>query len=105
MTLADEQAALVRALVAGAPPPVGFDAQSLAVTSRALLRKRAQEVGRRHPMLRDGCGDRYLDLFSEWARDRPKISTDADAHAFAAYLAVTGVRPTLRARWRRWLRR
>ena len=105
MTLADDQAALVRALVAGGPPPDGFDAERLATASRALLRKRAQDVGRRYPMLREGCGDRFLELFGEWARDRPKTSTDADARAFAAYLEATGVRPTLRARWRRRLRR
>ena len=31
--------------------------------------------------MRDGCGDGFVALFSEWARNRPKTSTDADARA------------------------
>lgn len=102
MTLAEQQAALVRALVAGAPPPAGFDTHALDTASRALLRKRAQEVARRFPLLREGCGDRFQDLFCDWAKDRPKTSTVDDARGFAAHLEIAGVRPTLRARWHRW---
>ena len=49
--LADEQAALVRALVGGGPVPGGFDAGRVAATSAALVRKRAREVARAWPVL------------------------------------------------------
>jgi len=98
-SLAEQQAALVRALVAGAPAPDGFDPHALELASRALLRKRAQEVARRYPLLRAGCGDRFQDLFCAWATNRPKTSTYDDARGFAAHLEATGVRPLLRTRW------
>ncbi len=100
--LAAQQAALVRALVAGGPVPDGFDPADLATTERALLRKRAQEVARRFPMLAYECGDNYQDLYCAWAKDRPKISTLADARAFAEHMGI-GPPPKPRFQWfRRW---
>lgn len=100
--LAGQQAALVRALVAGGPVPDGFDAAELAMTARALLRKRAQEVARRFPMLAHECGPNYQDLYCAWAKDRPKISTLSDARAFAEHVGI-GPQRKPRARWfRRW---
>ncbi|MBJ8339246.1 hypothetical protein JGU71_10130 [Antrihabitans sp. YC3-6] len=97
--LAARQAALVRALVAGAEPPEGFDRDALATASRALLRKRAQEVGRRYPRLTYACGDRFQDLYCAWAKDRPKTTTYADARAFADHLTAIGLQPVARSRW------
>ncbi len=100
--LAAQQAALVRALVAGGPVPEGFDAAALATTARALLRKRAQEVARRFPMLAYECGESYQDLYCAWAKDRPKISTLSDARAFAEHMGI-GPPPKPRFRWlRHW---
>ncbi|KAA0025003.1 hypothetical protein [Antrihabitans cavernicola] len=97
MTLAEQQAAVVRALVAGGEPPSGFDIAALSATSEALLRKRAGEVAQHDPMLRHWCGDNYRSLFLAWATDRPKVSTHADAAAFRAHLTETGV--LVRRRW------
>ena len=51
-TLAARQAALVAALVAGAPDPPGFDPARLAAARRALLRKRAGEAAKHWPAAR-----------------------------------------------------
>ncbi|CAM2906644.1 hypothetical protein [Skermania piniformis] len=88
MSLAQEQAALVRALVADGPVPPGFDAADLAVTARALLHKRADEVAQRYPMLVAALGADYLPTFTAWAAGRPKTSTAADGRAFAAHAGV-----------------
>ncbi|MFI9405389.1 hypothetical protein [Nocardia sp. NPDC052316] len=102
--LAERQAALVRALVAGSPVPDGFDSAAVAAAARALLRKRAGEVARRFPLLAHACGADFTARFVAWAADKPKTSTASDATAFAAYagIAVNGV-PA--ARGRKLLRR
>lgn len=82
-TLAEQQAALVRALVAGDPPPPGFDTADIAATAQALLRKRAAEVARRFPLLAHHCGPDFTARFIAWARTRPKTTTAADAATFA----------------------
>ncbi|MFE6863340.1 hypothetical protein [Nocardia sp. NPDC057668] len=87
-TLAEQQAALVRALVTGAPPPPGFDAGDLDATAHALLHKRAGDLARRFPVFAHACGPDFTALFLAWARTRPKVSTAADAAAFAAHLGV-----------------
>jgi hypothetical protein len=70
MTLAQRQADLVAALVAGAPVPPGFDAARVGVAQRALLRKRAGEVARVWPMLAAAGGDDWHRDFSAWAAGR-----------------------------------
>ena len=55
-TLAARQAALVAALVAGAPDPPGFDPARLAAARRALLRKRAGEAAKHWPVLAASLG-------------------------------------------------
>ena len=62
--LAARQAALVAALVAGAPDPLGFDPVRLAVTRRALLRKRAGEAARHWPVLAASLGARWATTFA-----------------------------------------
>ena len=101
MSLAEQQAAVVRALVADGALPTGFDGTDLAATSTTLLRKRAGEVAQHDPMVRYQCGDRYFELFTEWATGRPKVSTHADSAAFAAHLTNLGI--LTRRRW--WQRR
>jgi hypothetical protein len=64
MTLAERQAALVAALVAGGPLPPGFDADRIAATRRALLRKRAAEAARQWPLLAASFGAAWPDVFA-----------------------------------------
>ncbi|MEU7142043.1 hypothetical protein ABZ942_21510 [Nocardia sp. NPDC046473] len=86
--LAERQAALVRALVAGSPVPHGFDTEAVAAAARALLHKRAGEVARRCPLLVHACGEDFTERFIAWAADKPKTSTASDATAFAEYAGI-----------------
>ncbi|WP_107653342.1 hypothetical protein [Nocardia suismassiliense] len=86
--LAERQAALVRALVAGSPVPDGFDTEAVAATARALLRKRADEVARRFPLLVHACGADFTARFIAWAADKSKTSTASDATAFAEHAGI-----------------
>ncbi|WP_212748882.1 hypothetical protein [Nocardia cyriacigeorgica] len=86
--LAERQAALVRALVAGEATPPGFDDAALRAAESALLRKRAGILARHNPMLAHAAGPDFEKTFAEWARGRPKISTDADVAGFAAHLGI-----------------
>lgn len=108
MTLAERQAALVRALVAGGEPPPGFDPAALEATSRALLRKRAGEIARADPRLPAACGPEFGRIFAAWAAGRPKTTTASDAAAFARHVVELGLGggllspaldPPRRARW------
>ncbi|AYF76024.1 hypothetical protein D7D52_21735 [Nocardia yunnanensis] len=101
-TLAQRQAALVRALVAGDAAPAGFDAGDLAATAHGLLHKRAEEVRRRFPHLAHAVGADFTARYLEWARTRPKTTTVGDAAAFARALGLPDPRPgRARPRWRR----
>ena len=62
--LAERQAALVAALVAGGPAPAGFDPAALAAAGAALLRKRAGEVARHWPLLAAGLGPQWSATFA-----------------------------------------
>jgi hypothetical protein len=93
--LAAEQAALVRSLVAGAPPPERFDGDRVTATAAALRRKRAGEVARAWPALAASLGPGWPGAFLTWATARPKPATGgalADGLAFATGLGdrVTG---------------
>ncbi|MGV9663331.1 hypothetical protein ACWDUL_18120 [Nocardia niigatensis] len=100
-TLAEQQAAVVRALVAGDRPPPGFDADDLAATADGLLHKRAEEVSRRFPVLVQAAGPDFRARYLAWARTRPKTTTSADAAAFARDLGLPDPRPArgTRPRW------
>ncbi|GAB3212085.1 hypothetical protein [Nocardia tengchongensis] len=98
VTLAEQQAAIVRALVAGAEPPTGFDAGDLAATAHGLLHKRVDEVARRFPGLVLAAGPDFHGRYLEWARTRPKTTTAEDAAAFAEHAGLPDPRPH-RARW------
>lgn len=97
-TLAEQQAAIVRALVAGAEPPPGFDADDLAATAHGLLHKRVDEVARRFPALAIAAGPDFHGRYLEWARTRPKTTTAEDAAAFAEHAGLPDPRPR-RSRW------
>ncbi|WP_280468893.1 hypothetical protein [Nocardia cyriacigeorgica] len=84
--LADQQAALVRALVAGAATPPGFDDEALRAAETALLRKRAGILARHNPMLAHSAGPDFEQRFVAWARGRPKTSTHSDITGFAEYV-------------------
>ncbi|MEU5785569.1 hypothetical protein [Micromonospora lupini] len=70
-TLAERQAELVAALVAGGPSPAGFAAGPLAAARAALRRKRAGEVARHWPLLAAGLGAAWPSTFADWAAERP----------------------------------
>ena len=95
--LAARQAALVAALVAGAPLPAGFDATRVAAARAALLRKRAGEVARLWPMLAAGLGHRWPAIFQQWAAQRPTQGALRDGWDFARDLRDQGRLPALGA--------
>ncbi|MFI8828505.1 DUF692 family multinuclear iron-containing protein [Streptomyces sp. NPDC053431] len=72
------EAALLSALVAGTPPPEGFDVRRLGVQSRALAAKRADVVAKVAPELPEILGDGYRPAFLAYARNRPM--TDGYRH-------------------------
>ncbi|MGQ4618740.1 hypothetical protein [Nocardia sp. R7R-8] len=102
-TLAQRQAALVRALVAGAAVPSGFDAEAVGAAADALLRKRSGEVARRFPLLVHACQGDFTARFTAWARNHPKTTTSADAAAFASAAGIdwrVAPRRRVTTRWR-----
>jgi hypothetical protein len=78
--LAEQQRAVVRALVAGGPLPPGFDARRLELTRLSLLRKRARGVAAHWPAL--GAIPDFQRRFLEWAGNRPPESGHAEGLAF-----------------------
>ncbi|MGY2126293.1 hypothetical protein ACW9HJ_33020 [Nocardia gipuzkoensis] len=101
--LAERQAALVRALVAGAAVPAGFDADAVGAAANALLFKRAGEVAGRFPLLVHACDGDFTSTFTTWARKNPKTTTSADAAAFAAATGIDWSAAPRRGGWRRRL--
>jgi hypothetical protein len=63
-TLAERQAELVAALVAGGSTPSGFDEGDLDLARRALLRKRAGSAEREWPLLAAALGERWYPTFA-----------------------------------------
>jgi hypothetical protein len=91
--LAAEQAALVRALVAGGPVPDGFDPGRVEATAAALARKRAREVASAWPALAADLGEAFTGQFVAFVAGRPPPATGgalADGLAFARHLAGHG---------------
>ena len=94
--LAAEQAALVRALVAGGPVPGGFDPDRVRATSTALAHKRACEIARAWPVLAAELGEDFGGRFLAFAAGRPppvRGGALADGLAFARALARQGRLP------------
>jgi hypothetical protein len=82
-SLADRQAALVAALVAGADVPEGFDVSRVLATRLALMRKRAGEVAGTWPLLAASYGESWFAEFSTWAAARPPAGSLRDGWDFA----------------------
>ncbi|KXK61269.1 hypothetical protein AWW66_14520 [Micromonospora rosaria] len=95
--LAARQAALVAALVAGAPPPPGFAPGPLAAARTALLRKRAGDVARHWPLLAAALGPSWPGVFAAWAADRPTNGSLRDGWDLARHLHDRGELPALGA--------
>ncbi|WP_328345018.1 hypothetical protein [Micromonospora sp. NBC_00421] len=95
--LAARQAALVAALVAGAPVPAGFATDRVDATRAALLRKRAGEVARHWPLLAAGLGDAWWTTFRDWAADRPSAGSLRDGWDLARELRDRTALPPLGA--------
>jgi hypothetical protein len=94
--LAEQQAALLRALLAGDAVPDGFDATRVAAQAAALLDKRRRVTALLRPDLAKALGDRFRALFDGYALGHPKQagrSAREDAAAFAAWLTEHGHLP------------
>jgi hypothetical protein len=104
--LAAAQTRLLAALVAGAPPPSGFDPARLRIQTDALIAKRRQVVARLRPDLVESVGARFAAEFDAYARTqpRPAAGARADADAFAQTIPRAGTASNRRTRrWRgRW---
>jgi hypothetical protein len=104
-TLAERQAALVAALVAGAPDPPGFDPTRLAAARRALMRKRAGEAAKHWPVLAASLGPRWTTTFAAHHEGRESAGGLRDgwdlARALRPELTADAARE-LRGREARW---
>ncbi|MFC5287821.1 hypothetical protein ACFPM7_12230 [Actinokineospora guangxiensis] len=99
--LGRRQEELLRALLAGGVAPEGFDGRMLAVEARALLNKRRRVNALLDPETAAELGERYRELFDEWAAANPRKTGTrgrADAAAFRAWAL-----PPQKRRW--WQRR
>jgi hypothetical protein len=83
VTLAQRQAALVAALVAGQAVPAGFDRALVGAARAALLRKRSGEVASAWPLIAAAYGERWHATFSAWAAGRPPLGALRDGWEFA----------------------
>ena len=92
-SLADRQAALVAALVAGAPVPPGFDESLVDAAARALLRKRAGLAARSWPVLAAVLGTQWIASFGAFHRGRPSNGPLRDGWDLARSLAASGRLP------------
>ena len=91
--LAQAQSELLAALLAGGPPPTGFDERLLRVEARSLLAKRRGIVAMLNPEMVDELGDRFRPLFDEYALTHPRTSGSRareDAAAFATWAGERG---------------
>jgi hypothetical protein len=94
--LAERQAALVWALVAGAAVPAGFDPERVRLAAGSLDRKRRHAVAEVWPGLAEALGEAFAPRFADYAarRDLPARGGPlADGRAFAGWLADTGHLP------------
>jgi hypothetical protein len=93
--LAEREAVLVAALVAGAPTPPGLDVDRVAVQSDALIAKRRRVVQRAWPELAAALGDDFGPAFESWARENPRRTGESqpDAVSFGVHLRRQGLLP------------
>ena len=102
--LAAQQAELLRALLAGAPTPAGFDDSRIRAQAHALLSKRSRITWHLRPDLADELGERFGPLFAEYAAGHPKtvgVRARQDAEQFGLWLVAQGhLTPPHRPWWR-----
>ncbi|QUQ72030.1 hypothetical protein [Kutzneria sp. CA-103260] len=102
--LAAQQASLLRALLAGAPAPDGFDDNRIRAQAHALLSKRSRVTWHLRPDLAAELGDRFGVLFAEYAAGHPKtvgLRARQDAEQFGLWLVAQGhLTPSRRPWWR-----
>jgi len=89
VSLQERQAAVVAALVAGAPAPPGFDTHRVRATATALLRKRTGEVAAAWPLLAAALGADWSASFGAWAAGRPPAGALRDGWDFARSLTAS----------------
>ncbi|WP_062440509.1 hypothetical protein [Herbidospora daliensis] len=91
--LADQQRALLSALVAGAAAPEGFDAERLRIQAGSLIAKRRGLVAVLRPDVVQALGNGFAREFHAYASGRPKPQggSRADAAAFADWLRGRGL--------------
>lgn len=102
--LARRQAELLDALLAGGPPPAGFDPFRLAVEADALRAKRRRIAQTLRSDLVAALEGRFTELFAAYARAHPRrtgVSARQDAAEFERWLIDRGDLPR-RPRRRRW---
>ena len=103
--VAEAQAELLRALLADGAAPAGFDADRLALQSRSLLAKRTRVMAAVRPDLAEALGDRFRDLFHQYAKENPRptgVGYRADAESFTEWLHARDALPRPRKPRRRW---
>ena len=95
--LAAAQAALLAALVDGAPAPAGIDTSRLAIEARSLRAKRRRVLTRLLPAeVHDALGPALPDRLDAWLLAHPRrtgTSMRDDAAAFTATLRADGTLP------------
>jgi hypothetical protein len=97
--LAQQQAALVRALVAQGEPPAGFAEDRVRLAARSLVNKRLREVARAWPALVEALGDRFGPRFTAFAQSTPPPGDGgpmADGRAFLPTLSADELTDDLR---------
>ncbi|CAM4019600.1 hypothetical protein KIPE111705_36570 [Kibdelosporangium persicum] len=96
--LARQQAELLRALLTDGPAPKGFDPGRLEVEAKALRAKRRRVVAMIEPDVCADLADRFVPLFTEYAKAYPRIEGSRardDARAFVEWLRERGHLPKL----------
>ena len=87
-TLAEQQAALVRALAGQSGSPDGFYGDHVATAAASLHAKRRRGVEKTWPGVAESLGGRFRNVFAQYAREHPLPSEGAyaDGREFARYL-------------------
>jgi hypothetical protein len=101
--LAEQQAELLRALLAGGEIPAGFDRDRVRAEVIVLRNKRKRVTAMIRPDLRATLGSRYGELFDVYAAGHPRAEgtrAREDADAFGVWLVEQGEIETPKKR--RW---
>jgi hypothetical protein len=100
--LAVDQAGLVRALVAGAETPPGFNEEQVRLAARSLVNKRLREVARAWPALAQCLGESFRERFTTFAERNPPPAEGgpvADGRAFVVTVPASELDDDARLEW------